>query len=257
MRLRPAISAALLIAVISAPTVIAFSRAPRFVIETPLTFMSLGMEIYALVFPFVVTLVGVGRISREVSHGYIASVRARTPIGPYLHRLALGAAARSSSAAFASVFLLALIAFAGPPGFDADSGQGMNITSRAEMLEWASEQETFSQLIAVNPWLYVCVISCWSALWAAVFTSAGSLLLFLRPRLIVALSVPIALYWLENIVTANTGVPEFGSMGSAFPQSLIQFPILTAVVPMAVWCLALLLGWLVLVRNRYQRPHLL
>lgn len=238
--------------IIGVPTVSGVARAGAYAIETPMDQFALGVEFLALLFPLLAGLVATTRLNEEVAEHFLRSVRTRTAIRRYVTGNLLRAAATSSAVFFTAIFTWFLVAFFFAPSLGLFRDPGNTYSTQADAISAAAGTTTFAQLLEISPWLYGLVYSAWVGSWAITWATLTALLLMVVPNRVVAYVIPLAAFWVENIVLSNVGQEIWRSTYSAFPFGLTQQPIAVAFAPWAVWILIVctLRWWLH--RNNYE-----
>jgi len=232
--------------VLSVPFVSGIARMGAYVIASPLDLFEIGLEIESLLFPLLCSLLGGFPLISQVSEGYLQQVRTRVPIGAYVRGAVARAGLRAGVVVAVAVFSWWAFCWWVEPllGLAHDYGASP-ATPPAEM-------STFSQLLHTSSLLYGISYSLWVGLWGALIAALAAVLLIVVPQRLLALALPLIVWWVDNLIWSNLRHPQFAAVFAVFPGGLTQQPVWTVLVPLTLWGGALAMLLLSLERRRYE-----
>lgn len=212
-----------------------------------------------LLFPIVVTLAAGSQVARQLSSRWVASTRTRMDIRRRVASDFVTAAA-GIFVVFSMVGLLnALAAFVIVPATmpEAIDPGSYGLHSHAAVLADAAAHAPFAGLLATSTPLFVAVSSIWLGLNGAVFAALTLVAVYLVPKPLVALLVPLAVYLFESVIFQIFGLPGASFLLSAvFPSGLQTYDVIEAIAPTAILGLLCAATALVLVRTARSNPRL-
>lgn len=234
------------VALLVLPVATGVISAKNTVVTAPTELYGLGFTLEQLFLPALASAVAAAYVLPLIQDRHIVNMRTRVDIVAQCRKLCIVSAAVAGALCAGAAALWGITAFYVDPVLGISSNFGQGYTPGGDPGAY-----TFAQLISISPAVFLVVHSIWMGLWAAGYAGATALLLLLLPQSLLALSLPLIVYWVDNIVLANLGVEEFRVATAIFPFTLAQLPLWTTVVPLMVWGAVLIVLWRVLEHRRY------
>ncbi|MDQ0157378.1 hypothetical protein [Robertmurraya andreesenii] len=204
---------------------------------------SFMMEVVALFFPIVATLIYLPSFSEELKNRFLVYTRIRIPLKKLLFMKFLTNFILSFSFFFIFILFLFILSFHIFPSLGlAHLQPEAYLLNEMTVKTDAYTRYTFTQLLEYGAFTYGLIYSFWVGLNAAIYASIGFLLLVLVPNKFIAMTFPTLIYLIGSYLLSVGNLRIFRFIDSIFPYSYIQQPIWTAIVPFIVLsCLSLFL----------------
>ncbi|RLP73349.1 hypothetical protein D9V32_14700 [Mycetocola tolaasinivorans] len=204
-----------------------------------------------LILPLVPVLAGALPTATAISRRFVSQLWTRTSMKAWLVRHLLGTAVRVWAVFFVTFLLLYIFAFALWPNIQPEvlSPESYGL-SADQVLGYARTSFSFSQMMVFGPGMFGVLFCALLALQCALYCALAQAALLLTGRILLGLTVPVALYFLQSILMALIGQPAFGLMYVFNPSGLVQGPIWQPVL-----VLLLLLGVTILASARVVRSR--
>lgn len=212
-----------------------------------------------LLFPIIVTLVAGSQVARQLSSRWVASTRTRMDIRRRVASEFLTVTAGIFVVFFLVGLLNAFAAFIIVPATmpDAIDPGSYGLHSQAAVLADAGAHAPFATLLATSTALFVAASSAWVGLNGAVFAALTLVAVYLIPKPLVALLIPLAVYLFESVLFQLFGLPGASFLLSAvFPSGLQTYDLTEAIAPTAVLGLLCIGAAVMLIRTARSNPRL-
>ena len=202
-----------------------------------------------LVIPLVAVLVSCTRLSAELGNRYIANTRSRVDVRRYLVAKLTTAAAMAFVIAFMVAFVSFVVAFYlwpqfGNPGIRPD----VYMMTADEAVADSLTRTSYSFLLGFGPGVYGFLYSVWLGLGGAIYASLGAAALLVVHNRVLALSLPLLVYFTQTVGAALFEAPHLGLMYSLIPFGLQQSPPFAAAAPTLMLGIGTIALWIWLLR---------
>ncbi|MFB7799690.1 hypothetical protein [Isoptericola sp. NPDC056134] len=244
--------------VVLMPAAIGILVREEYALSGSLEFFGLMLRNFVpLLFPVLVTVVYLPRLSDEFANGFTGSVRTRTTLRTYLGSRIATAALLSFLTFTAMIVVCWLVAFVIGPLVGMNEFENVLPAGAApDALLDPVSRATFTQLYADPPVLYGVVYAVWVGLNAALVAVFGTLSLILISNRFVALAVPTVAFLVVGFALQVLGLAPFTPTFATFPFGLAQQPLWTPFVPfmaLAIVCAGL---WVYVERRNFETSGL-
>jgi hypothetical protein len=187
---------------------------------------------FMLVFPLLICVVSCSGVFSEFQRRYVVNTRSRMDARRYLFSRIIGSSVAAFAIGFASAAFPAVVAFAvwprvGDPRIDPSVYQLNAATAMTD----AVTRYSFTDVLVHGTGVYGLAYSAWVGIIAAGLAATGVLSLVLMKNKVLAMLVPMLIYFTETLLASFASRPQLGLMFSAFPFGLEQQPLLVAALP--------------------------
>lgn len=251
-------TAVLTIVALSVPLVFGISQVQDNAFATNLgVFAKFEGSPLQLLLPLLAIGLGCLALYSELGHRFVAYVRPRMSLHSYLTSRLIPSLVIPFVVIAAGTALVAVVVFGIWPLI------GNPFVTPSVYLETAQEAAagdassfTYSQSIAFGTPVMVIGYALWFGLGAAIYGAFGAACLLVIPNRVIAVIVPVGLYFFQSIGSFMAGNPYASLMYSLIPFGLKQAPTLVAATPTLMLGAAVVVFWIWIYRHATELAHL-